>query len=179
MELEYKYLVESNEQLDMSNMKDIVESFFGVDIKDKRRNRGIVDARIVFVNVMIERGYSYSLIGRFIDKDHSTIIHYSRVIEGMLRYDDFKKKYDKCREMFFTIMGSDFPEEILSRPEKKIIDLKLKLSEVQADRDRLYAIEQNHHRLRAIIKLIEMNTSIGEEAEVYKRMNLMFNGMRR
>ena len=60
---------------EMQQLADIVKSVFNEDVKDKIQRREIVDARMVFSKILRERGYTYASIGRFLKKDHSTIVH--------------------------------------------------------------------------------------------------------
>lgn len=167
------------QHLDMSDMKDIADAVYGVDILNKKRYRNIVEARIIFASILCERGYSYSAIARFINKDHATMIYYSKQLETLLKHDDeFKARYDRCRDTFMASRTQEIPVEP-TRPERTIINLKLQIEELREQRDRLNNTEQENHRLRAIIELVRRNTAIGEEETVYKKMNYMFNGIRK
>lgn len=58
-----------------------VADFFGLtpaDLIGKRKFDILVDARTVFALIMRERGLSYPQIGRFMERDHSTVINLTR-----------------------------------------------------------------------------------------------------
>lgn len=49
------------------------------DIVGKARHRILIDARCAVALILRERGLSYPQIGRFMDRDHSTVIHNVRL----------------------------------------------------------------------------------------------------
>ena len=67
---------------EMQELTEIIKSVFNEDVKDITRRREIVDARIVFSKILRERGYTHSAIGRFLRKDHSTILSYMRSMQS-------------------------------------------------------------------------------------------------
>lgn len=67
------------------------------DIKSRNRLRKFVDARKI-ISLFCIRNLQMSTTdtGDLINRDHSSICHYTRDIEGMLKYDiQLKSKYDK------------------------------------------------------------------------------------
>ncbi len=77
------------------------------DLKHQCRKKEIVDARSIFAHIARRFNFSFSTIGKYIDRDHSTIMHLSKKAENLMKYDQnyeciyisivekIKEKYDK------------------------------------------------------------------------------------
>jgi len=63
-----------------SKLKEIINLEFDLDIMEPSRERRYVDSRMVYSLVLKNRGYSYTEIGKSINKTHSTILYYLRDI---------------------------------------------------------------------------------------------------
>jgi len=82
-------------------LKRIVNDVFLVDIEIESRKRDVVDARKVYSKILRDSGYSYELIGKTINKNHATIMHYVKNIEHLISYDQIlKNKYVDCKNIF-------------------------------------------------------------------------------
>ena len=78
-------------------LREIVDDVFGSDMMSNVRSRENVDARRVFCFILKDEGNTNSSIGRFLNKDHATVLHYVRTFQGLAASDpSFSKKYDDC-----------------------------------------------------------------------------------
>jgi len=74
----------------------LIENETGFDIKKRDRKREVTYARALYCKLareIIEDGerYSYSKIGRFIKRDHASVMHNSNVIFPFaMKEDDYK-----------------------------------------------------------------------------------------
>lgn len=85
----------------MDSLKNIVNLIFFVDIEDPTRKRRIVDARRAYSKILKDAGFSYQHIGHTLNKDHATIIHYVKSVDGLLKYDSvFEKKFMLAKKNF-------------------------------------------------------------------------------
>lgn len=85
----------------MEALKQIVNDIFFVDIDNKTRKRDLVDARKAYSKILRDAGFSYQHIGDSIGKDHATIIHYIKTIDGLLKYEPvFQKKFLLTKKQF-------------------------------------------------------------------------------
>lgn len=86
----------------------IINKHFNFDIRTKSRKPIFVEARIIFTKLMYDKNlYSFSEIGRYINKDHSTISHY------LIRHDELmeSKNYFIYLENYNKLklkIGTDF-----------------------------------------------------------------------
>jgi hypothetical protein len=85
----------------MDSLKKIINLVFFVDIEDSTRKRRVVDARRAYAKILKDAGFSYQHIGHTLNKDHSTIIHYVKSVDGLLKYDSvFEKKFILAKKNF-------------------------------------------------------------------------------
>jgi hypothetical protein len=85
----------------MDSLKNIINLVFFVDIEDLTRKRQIVDARRAYAKILKDAGFSYESIGKTINKNHATIIHYVKSVDSLLKYDSiFEKKFISAKKNF-------------------------------------------------------------------------------
>ena len=99
-----------------TELKAIVKKVLGVNIDVETRKRAFVDARRVYSKILRDIGISFESIGRTINKDHATIIHYLRDIDHIFVHDKpFFDKYSKCRDAVFNSLNdnSDYESDIM------------------------------------------------------------------
>ena len=88
-------------QIGQEELKRIVNDTFLVDIEIESRKRDVVDARKVYSKILRDSGYSYESIGKTINKNHATIMHYVKNIEHLMSYDQIlRNKYVACKNVF-------------------------------------------------------------------------------
>ena len=161
---------------EMQQLADIVKSVFNEDVKDKIQRREIVDARMVFSKILRERGYTYASIGRFLKKDHSTIINYMRNIYSLLtQVNGLMAKYIICRDLFLI----DKEVLYINKEEKdnklSIISLNNQIEKLILERESVTRMETKYKRIEDILSIIDKKTSNGKEKFILKKVNLMFN----
>lgn len=88
---------------DLRAIEDAVVSTIGDSnlemLKCKNRKREYVDARAIFSHISKQYDFTLKSIGRYIKRDHTTIIHHVRKAECLLQTDPyFTTKYNKVIE---------------------------------------------------------------------------------
>jgi hypothetical protein len=162
-----------NNNYDMDVLRTIVSDEFKVEIVKKTNKREAVNARKIFSKILCERGYTRSEIGRYLKKDHSSIVHYMNDVDDMIKYTEgMAQKYLTCKELFVNTIGETINEE-----NKSIVSLKVRIDELLLDREKLKEKLDNYKRLSAIIDLIDYRTPVGKEFFMLKKIRLMFNGL--
>ena len=83
-------------------LMDAVCFYFNIteaQLKEKNSTRFFVDARRIYSKLLRQKGYTYEKIGNFLNgRDHSTIIHYCKNFNNLIKYDkDLKRKYDDIK----------------------------------------------------------------------------------
>jgi len=83
-------------------LKDIIDEVFQCDVMSKSRRRYNVDGRRAFSIILKNRGYTFTRISKFLKKDHATIIHYLKNVEGILKTDPiFRERFYDSDQQFF------------------------------------------------------------------------------
>lgn len=162
-----------NSNYEMDVLKTIITEAFNVEIVKKTNKRDAVNARKIFSKILTERGYTRSEIGRYLKKDHSTIVHYMYDVEDMIKYTSgMAQKYVTCKELFTEMVDDSSKSE-----KKSILSLKLRIDELLLEREKLKDKVDRYKRIREIIDLVDTRTPVGQEYFIYKKIRLMFNGL--
>jgi hypothetical protein len=161
---------------EMQQLSEIIKSVFNEDVKDKIKRREIVDARMVFSKILRERGYTYASIGRFLKKDHSTVINYMRNVYHLLtQVNGLMAKYIICRDLFLI----DKEVLYINKEEKdnklSIISLNNQIEKLILERENVTRMETKYKRIEDILSIIDKKTPNGKEKFILKKVNLMFN----
>lgn len=71
------------------------------DVKGRSRFRDATMARRIVIYVLRRRGWTYSQIGKLLERDHTTIISLDRSIEAYARaYPEFKAALERVAPQF-------------------------------------------------------------------------------
>jgi len=157
---------------------DFVEDFVGFKICNKSRKRPIVEARMMYAKLM--KRYtrcSLSEIGRYIEKDHATVIHYLDNFIWLKKTDQaFSTKFDLLTEMYEDFRKAWFDDDVYD-DKKKIKFLEVALEKTNYEKNILDTYFKKIQRIDSIIQLIEQRTPRGEEEYVEAKINRMFNSI--
>jgi len=106
------------EEKEIIELKRIVNDVFSVDLEVNNRKVNAVDARKVYSKILKEAGYSYELIGKTINKDHSTVLYYIKNLDSIFTYDKIlRDRYIACKSIFIKESDS------ISEQIKKDVDM--------------------------------------------------------
>jgi hypothetical protein len=157
---------------------DFVEEFVGFKICNKSRKRPIVEARMMYAKLM--KRYtrcSLSEIGRYIEKDHATVIHYLDNFTWLKKTDQgFSTKFDLLTDMYEDFRKAWFDDDVYD-DKKKIKFLEVALEKTNYEKNILDIYFKKIQRIDSIIQLIEQRTPRGEEEYVEAKINRMFNSI--
>jgi hypothetical protein len=140
----------------MNELKGIVDTIFDVNIANTVRKKDYVEARMVFTKILRDRGVTFVTIGKFLDKNHSTVLNYMSNFDNYFNDQSLKKKYVVCREAFF---------------QKRPID-KLYL-----EKDKLSSIESKYKRFKNILDVMNERTPYGKENVLEKKIISFLNNI--
>lgn len=89
------------EKVNYSNIvKSSIHDFFKIDINQKTRKREVVEARFMFYELCRKNRMSLSQIGRFVGKDHATVLHGTKRFEILCEVDvDFKNNFKALKSI--------------------------------------------------------------------------------
>lgn len=177
-------------------LTEIVNDIFQCNVMSTARLRDNTDGRRAFSNVLKRQGYSCTKIGKILNKNHATIIHYVRGIEGILKTDSsFAKKYDTALMMFLkNIEVSEdelFSEEViklkdevnfershistLNREIKRLENLQVylnKKNDLMEEKLRSY-----NDKFEKLYSIISIRTKPNTEEFIQRKLNTFYNGV--
>ena len=148
---------------------------FDGDVFQRCRERRFVDARITFSMLINEQGIIPTRIGRILDRNHATILHYMKRGEALLETNRaFRKKYVACREEY---IGED-PIFYYSTKElrRKFLEMQSDCRSLREKHEALQERVRSSRRLEPIIDMVRMRTKPGTEDEVLSKLNRIYNG---
>ncbi len=161
---------------EMKDLEEIINKVFCVEIISDVRKRDYVYGRMVFSNIMRDRGHRLELIGGFLNKDHSTITYYTSTLSHLYDQDPIlMSKYLECKKCFNDGREPGVYMTTENSMKNKLIQLQADLDAALLDKQRLLAEQEKVKRLNKIIKIINFNTPTGQEDDVEKKIQRMFN----
>lgn len=139
----------------MESLKKIINLIYFVDIDEDTRRRPVVDARRAYAKVLKDAGYTYEYIAKTINKNHTSIVHYTRSIESLLKYDSiFEKKFILAKKSFLEDhknLKLNSREDIYA----VAIDLEKKICEITSKKQELIKLLDNCENENGKDKLID------------------------
>ena len=170
--------MQENIHPDFLQLEQIIDKEFNVKIKSRKSKRDFVYARMIFSKILRERGHTTSGIGRFLGKDHTTIVHYGITVNNILsQFTSYKSQYIKCYNEFMV----DKEQIMLSVTEKNLkmynFSLKNEVERLILENKSLTEKLDKHKRLTNIIEFIDSRTPRGKEHFMLRKINLMINGL--
>ena len=189
-----------NKDRDSNILERIVRSVFQADIMDKSRKRNFVDARKAFSILLRDKGYTYTRIGEFLNKDHATILHHFNSKEGCLLTDkNFSDKYYECLKRFNAnlkkanrikrgIQESSLQQTILIlndeiadlKQENEFLNNRNDLLQRKANsrkRDLNSLMSKYNDNNEDLYKLIDTRTKPGTQDLIKRKLNTLYNGV--
>jgi hypothetical protein len=186
---------------EVSELFRLCEEKFRCSLRSKSREQHYVNARMAFATIIRKKGYSYDRIGGFINRDHSTVVHYHKNIDMYLASDVFFKNIyikinndfndyciEKKQEPQSNFVDNDLNnnqptppsisnEELLLHiallnEQKK--DLHLTIEKLQIQND---ILNMSESRVENITKMVKQRTRIGTEKEIEKKLHIWYNGV--
>ena len=174
--------MKNQKKIELDALKDIVESAFGADIMTPNRDRVNVNARRSFSNILIGIDFSLSEIGRYLGKDHATIIHYRNTFDGIMISDKpFKKIHTDSAEAFLRC--SALMEQVDDCPTSdSSLHFLLKENnqltcELEKYRAEVESLREDRCRMNDIFNTVSQRTPHGSEEKINAKLNTWFNGL--
>ena len=162
---------------DFELAKKIVEEELSLDIMKVTRKRSVVESRMIFSKILRNYRHSFTDIGKYLNKDHTTIIHYISKLDGLLETEDaMMTTYMSCMETFISekepvnLLDDKLTSEVNVVLMSKIQSLMI---EKKALESKLY---RGNARLKTIIAILDRNTPLGKEDEMEQKIRRMLNG---
>jgi len=155
----------------------IVEDFFGYKVLTKTRTRKVIDARMILYRILKDIGYGVAHIGRYVDKDHATIINALTNFENYMEVDyKLYNTYIMLREKFYEKDAEQNP--LLYASKKTLIDKVLSLE--KQNKELVFVLSESKpllDRYERIIQIIDKQSPSKERIDFLERkLNHILNG---
>ncbi len=159
-------------------LKEIVDGVFGVDITETNRQRRYVNARMVFSKIARQHFYVFHDIGRFLGRDHATIIHYMRVFDSYCLTDkNLRDNYISCLNCFSDESFDVSHIKTTDQLKKEIISLKRQNNLLSSELVLCKAEKLQDERVSEIISIIKERTRLGAEDLILRKLKIFYNGV--
>ena len=67
--------------IDTNKLKEIVLDEINIDVNAETRKREVIEGRIIYCKILRDCGWTMSSIGKTINRNHATVVHYIRRFE--------------------------------------------------------------------------------------------------
>ena len=172
---------------EVQHLIDLVNKEFDCNVKDKNRYADNVYARMTFGSIMRDKGSSYQSIGKHLDRNHATIIHYIKNMETYRKTDKvFDRRYRMVRDKHLIEYGPEYdaPEyspEKYSKLINEVISLNKEKKELHLEIERISLENKNYaapaSRVQELIDIVTQRTRSGREEETANNLNRWYNGL--
>ena len=156
-------------------LREIIRLVLNVDVKtDQTRKRDIVNAKMIYAHILRKNDWTLTYIGRSINRDHTTILHYLTSIEGYMKSDtQLVRSYDKVYTEF-CVNNDPIYYKSSDNLKKEVIALRIKNKALELQNQELTKETLNNKRLDRIFSLVEQKTPLGTEQLILSRLNAFF-----
>jgi len=177
-------------------LTEIVNDIFQCDVMSPVRRRENVDGRRAFSAILKNEGHSFTKIGKALNKDHATIMHYVRGIEGVLKTDSgFTRRYDKVSMKFLKEIDrseNDFISLEINKLKDKVTFERSHVSTLNREIKRLENVQLVLNKKNDLIKnelktyndkfdklysIISIRTKPNTEEFIQRKLNTFYNGV--
>ena len=162
-------------------LRNAIESVFYVSILENSRLREVVNARMTFAKILVDKGYTKVGIGRYLGRDHATIIHYCKNFDGYIKVDKvLRNQYEKAKDIFFGQhdplydMATKQLRETAIAMRKELEDKDKQIEEIK---ELLKIARREGDRLDSIYKMLVKRLPQGREEEVELKIQTYLNGI--
>lgn len=147
-------------------LKLIISDEFNVDVNKGSRLREVVEGRKAFAYILRKYNVSTTFIGKQINKNHATVLHYTRNLEHELAYDSiFSEKMRRSEMRFEKIMKKT--KSIESKNDEMDRESLLKLYALADENE---GLKQTIKRLKAKVRRLDKKiVSLDGEVTLAKR----------
>jgi len=162
---------------------DLVNDTCECNIMNKGRLRRDVDGRMIFSQILHQSGMSKSSIGRVLNKNHATIVYYTRKFDGYLKHDPLmRSRYGYISEIYSPNLNTPShynygKVELLQEVDR----LSKQIEQLQNERlDMRKELQEKHRkdiRLSSLYNLVKERTPVGREDELERKLTYVYNGV--
>lgn len=171
--------------IEKSNLlKSIIKEQLDIDIMQQSRFRHIVDARRIYSFILFQGGHGYTQIGKTINKDHATIIHYLRHFKTHVQQSEvLKENLNQIKYVYSILVDEETKKNKRSRAELVTLveNMTKRISELTDENEQLKLdikkITRKNTRHLDLYELIETRVNDQNENIIRVKLNHLLNGL--
>jgi hypothetical protein len=164
-------------------LKNIVNRVFNLDIMCTTRKREVVEARMVYSNVLMGiHRVTLEHVGKFLNKSHCTIVHYNKNFNYIIKPDEeLWRKYLLVSEIYTktdhiaNALDLEDCRKIIYSLENQIKSLTLKNERLNLEHK---SYKNKIEIYPELFKLIDERVRERNVHEVTRKLNTYLNGIR-
>lgn len=137
--------MKTKQQIDVESIKELVESFYGLDLKSKRRHRELVYAKRVFSKLCRDNGYLYREIAKALACEHANVIHHVKYFNTVDELD--LRIYNKIGRI---IIDTDLEKTEALDFKALVFDYEAKIDKLEA-RLSLKDVTEENSEIKSIL----------------------------
>jgi len=177
-----------------SKLIAILNGYFNIDIKKRRRLTPYIYARSIFCKIMLDEGYTKTNIGLALYNHHATVIHSLKMFEIYHSQDKlFREYYNECRQYLkdmdekinhdVTTYGlqeesvKEFVSCSVNNLKSEVLELKIINNTLKRENKYLHSQVQEYEKYNDIVKIIRERVSHKNVKAFQKKLNTMLNGI--
>lgn len=162
-------------------LRDIVNTVTGVDVRNSQgRQRHLVNAKMIYSKILMDKGFGCSQVGKSIRKHHTTILNYQRKWDGYVFSDDsLKGDYNIVCNMYEKLceIEPDVDNEEEDNLNEDITFKSINLRELLNHSQKNKYDTEEEERLKDILELVRERTKKGTEEVVFNKLRNIYNGI--
>lgn len=164
----------------------VIRDKLGVNVLSKKRDRKVVDGRIICARILRDRGYSLQSIGAAMGRDHTTIMHYLSLIEDLASVDaEMNAKHHDCLRLFQHMANDENMDDISemshAQLKKELITLRSQYNVLFLDNKRLKSeLDKLNHQEKAygeVLDVVKSRMRNKDKDLVIRKLHQLFNGL--
>lgn len=165
---------------------EVIENQLGVNVLSKKRERRIIDGRIICARILRDRGYTLQSIANVMSKDHSTVMHYLDIVNDLSDVDtSFNEKHLACLNLFQQLndnqLSNNMSEMTDTQLKNELIALRSKTNSLLLENQRLKIefekLKQEEKDYGEIIDMIRSIVGDINKDLIMKKLRHMLNGI--
>ena len=166
---------------EFDTLKNAIEQIFECDLLSKSRERHIINARMTFAYILVERGYTKVSVGKYLNKNHATIIHYTKNFAVYLQHDtELSNFHQSALDAFnrdfdpvYTMDKSHLKKEVFSL-RRQLGNVSCEYADYKKQTQEQKVVDE---RIKDIMALVAERTKEGKEEFIHRKLQAWFNGV--
>lgn len=115
--------------LNTNKLKEIIQEEFDIDVDSNSRLRSVVEARMIYGKILRNHGWTMCRIGRTINRNHATIVHYVKRYNDSIKFDkhyDLEHRYNMINNAFNRHLNKNYLSAMTRSELEQTIEKLLK-----------------------------------------------------